>query len=182
VANRSSALHWGIASIRSDSGTGCADCSRRADDAVDLRRGFDGLSATTRTVIGADPLSGHVFCFLNRRRDRIKLLIWDRTGFLLVYKRLFRGTSSLPSVPRPGSRHVEVDAGELALMLEGIDLRGARRQGRWTLYLPATATSSRGSQRSEATAPCALCCARASPARRKSPLPGCLAYITRAGP
>jgi transposase len=103
-----------------------------AADAVDLRRGFDGLSATTRTVIGADPLSGHVFVFLNRRRDRIKLLLWDRTGYLLLYKRLSRGTFSLSSSPRPGTRHVEMDAGELALMLEGVDLRGARRQRRWT--------------------------------------------------
>jgi transposase len=103
-----------------------------AAEAIDLRRGFDGLSATTRTVIGADPMSGHVFCFLNRRRNRLKLLVWDRTGFLLLYKRLSRGTFALPSAPRPGSRHLEVDAGELALMLEGIDLRGARRQRRWT--------------------------------------------------
>jgi transposase len=103
-----------------------------AADAVDLRRGFDGLSATTRTVIGADPLSGHVFCFLNRRKNRIKVLVWDRTGFVIVYKRLSRGTFSLPSSPGPGSRHVEVDAGELALLLEGVDWRGARRQRRWT--------------------------------------------------
>jgi transposase len=102
-----------------------------AAEAVDLRLGFDGLSATTRTILLADPMSGHVFCFLNRRRDRIKLLVWDRSGYLVVYKRLSRGRFSLPSEPRPGSRHVEVDAGELALMLEGIDWRGARRQRRW---------------------------------------------------
>jgi transposase len=63
--------------------------------AVDLRRGFDGLSATTWSVIGADPMSGHVFCFINRRKNRIKLLVWDRTGFLIVYKRLERGSFSL---------------------------------------------------------------------------------------
>lgn len=102
-----------------------------AADAVDLRRGFDGLSATTRTVIGADPLSGHVFVFLNRRRNRIKLLVWDRTGYLLLYKRLERGTFRLPTAPSVGQRHVELDAGELGLMLEGLDLRGARRQARW---------------------------------------------------
>lgn len=103
-----------------------------AADAVDLRRGFDGLSATTRSVIGADPMSGHVFCFLNRRKNRIKVLVWDRTGLVILYKRLSRGTFSLPSSPRPGHRHVEVDAGELALLLEGVDGRGARRQRRWT--------------------------------------------------
>lgn len=103
-----------------------------AADAVDLRRGFDGLSATTRTVIGADPLSGHVFVFLNRRRNRIKLLVWDRTGYLLLYKRLERGTFRVPTTPPLGQRHVELDAGELGLMLEGLDLRGAKRQLRWT--------------------------------------------------
>jgi transposase len=102
-----------------------------AAEAVDLRRGFDGLSATTRTVIGADPLSGHVFCFLNRRKNRIKLLVWDRTGYVLLYKRLERGTFHVPTTPRMGERHVELDAGELGLMLEGLDLRSARRRPRW---------------------------------------------------
>lgn len=102
-----------------------------AAEPVDLRRGFDGLAAATRSVIGADPMSGHVFVFVNRRRNRIKLLVWDRTGWLLLYKRLERGTFELPTEPEPGGRHVEVDAGELGLMLEGLDLRGARRRKRW---------------------------------------------------
>lgn len=59
-----------------------------AAEPVDLRRGFDGLAAATRSLIGVDPLSGHVFVFLNRRRNRIKLLVWGRTGFVLLYKRL----------------------------------------------------------------------------------------------
>ena len=56
-----------------------------AAEAVDLRRGFDGLAAATRSVIGESPLSGHVFVFLNRRRNRVKLLVWDRTGYVIVY-------------------------------------------------------------------------------------------------
>ena len=56
-----------------------------AAEPVDLRRGFDGLSAATRSLMGADPMNGHVFVFLNRRRNRIKLLVWDRTGYLLLY-------------------------------------------------------------------------------------------------
>jgi transposase len=56
-----------------------------AADPVDLRRGFDGLAATTRNLIQQDPLNGHLFVFLNRRRNRIKLLAWDRTGYLLIY-------------------------------------------------------------------------------------------------
>jgi transposase len=102
-----------------------------AAEPVDLRRGFDGLAAATRSLIGADPLSGHVFVFLNRRRDRIKLLVWDRTGYLVLYKRLERGTFRIAMQPRAGQRHVEMDAGELALLLEGVDLRDARRRPRW---------------------------------------------------
>lgn len=102
-----------------------------AAEPVDLRRGFDGLAAATRSLIRQDPLNGHVFVFLNRRRNRIKLLVWDRTGYLLLYKRLERGTFELPTEPASPERHVEVDAGELALMLEGLDLRGAARRERW---------------------------------------------------
>jgi transposase len=102
-----------------------------AAEPVDLRRGFDGLAATVRGVMGANPMNGHVFVFLNRRRNRMKLLLWDRTGWLIVYKRLERGTFELPTRPEPGRRHVEVDAGELGLMLEGLELRDARRRRRW---------------------------------------------------
>ena len=109
-------------------------CSVRiyvAAEAVDLRRGFDGLAAATRSLIRQDPLNGHLFVFLNRRKNRIKFLIWDRSGYLLLYKRLERGTFALPAQPHVGERHVELDAGELGLMLEGVDLRGARRRERW---------------------------------------------------
>ena len=102
-----------------------------AAEAVDLRRGFDGLAAATRSLIRQDPLNGHLFVFLNRRKTRIKLLVWDRTGYLLVYKRLERGTFHLATDPAAGQRHVEVDAGELALLLEGVDLRGAVHRERW---------------------------------------------------
>ena len=112
-----------------------------AAEPVDLRRGFDGLAAATRSLMRADPLSGHVFTFLNRRRNRIKLLIWDRTGYVIVYKRLERGTFRLPTVPRVGDRHLDVDAGELGLILEGVDLRGATRQPRW--QRPSTGVAAR---------------------------------------
>ena len=102
-----------------------------AAEPVDLRLGFDGLAAATRNLIEQSPLSGHVFVFLNRRRNRIKLLLWDRTGYLLLYKRLERGTFEVPTQPALGRRHVEVDSGELGLMLEGLDLRDARRRARW---------------------------------------------------
>jgi transposase len=112
-----------------------------ATDPVDLRRGFDGLAAATRTLIGLDPLCGHVFVFLNRRRNRVKLLAWDRTGYVLLYKRLEKGTFKMPTRPAPGQTHVEVDAGELGLMLEGLDLRRARRRKRWRQLSPAVAGS-----------------------------------------
>jgi transposase len=102
-----------------------------AAEPIDLRRGFDGLAAATREVIRENPLNGHLFVFLNRRKNRVKVLMWDRTGYLLLYKRLERGTFFLPTVPKPGARHVEVDAGELGLMMEGVDLKDARRRERW---------------------------------------------------
>lgn len=103
-----------------------------AAEAIDLRNGFDGLAAATRQVIRQDPLSGHLFVFVNRRGNRLKILVWEPSGYLLVYKRLERGRFQLPMVPLPGERHVRIDAAELGLMLEGIDLRGARRRKRWT--------------------------------------------------
>lgn len=102
-----------------------------AAEPVDLRRGFDGLAAATREIILRDPLSGCLFAFINRRANRMKILLWEPSGFLLIYKRLERGCFRLPRAPRPGARHVEMEATELMLMLEGIDLRGARCRKRW---------------------------------------------------
>ena len=95
---------------------------------ADLRRSFDGLAAMAREVIREDPLSGHLFVFSNRRRDRVKVLFWDRSGFVLWYKRLEKGVFRFPSA-EAGS--VEVEAAELMLLLEGIDLAGSRRRERW---------------------------------------------------
>lgn len=102
-----------------------------AAEPVDLRRGFDGLAAATRQIICKDPLCGHLFAFINRRANRLKILLWEPSGYLLVYKRLERGRFYLPRLPRPGTRHVEMESTELALMIEGIDLRGAHRRERW---------------------------------------------------
>lgn len=102
-----------------------------AAEPVDWRRGFDGLAAATRQIIQEDPLSGHLFCYLNRRRNRMKILMWEPSGYVLVYKRLEVGCFRLPTSPRPGWRHLEIEATDLALMMEGIDLRGAKRRKRW---------------------------------------------------
>lgn len=95
---------------------------------VDLRRSFDSLAACTQELLQQDPLSGHLFVFRNRSGDRVKILYWDRTGYCLWYKRLEKGTFSLPAGPRASQ---EISAAELALLLEGIDLSGARRQVRY---------------------------------------------------
>lgn len=103
-----------------------------AAQAVDMRRSFDGLAAATRALIGQDPLSGHLFVFFNRTATLCKVLFWDRSGWCLFAKRLERGTFMLPKELPDGASSVEVDVAELTLILEGIDLRGARRRLRWS--------------------------------------------------
>jgi len=95
---------------------------------VDLRRGFDGLAALTREVLEQDHLSGHLFAFRNRRGDRLKVLFFASGGYCLFYKRLERGTFVLP---RAEAGRLEIDAGDLGLILEGIDLSRAHRRPRW---------------------------------------------------
>jgi transposase len=82
-------------------------------------------------VIKQDPLSGHLFAFLNRRGNIVKVLFWDRSGLCILAKRLERGRFRLPEEVGPGQRQLEMESAELGLMLEGIDLRGARRRPRW---------------------------------------------------
>ncbi len=98
---------------------------------VDCRKSFNGLSSMVESTFRVDPLSGHLFVFLNRRGDQIRLLFFDRTGYCIVSKRLERGTFRLVRQAKDGSQHVEVDSGELSLMLEGIELDGAKRRPRW---------------------------------------------------
>lgn len=102
---------------------------------VDLRKGFYKLAAVARRVVKKDPLSGHLFVFMNRRRNRVKCLWWDRTGWTMLYKKLERGTFAMPAEPLLGQTRIELDAGELALMLEGIDLKETNRR-RWWRQVP----------------------------------------------
>lgn len=99
--------------------------------AVDMRKSFDGLALAARQVVGGDPLSGHLFVFFNRRQDIVKSLWWDRGGFAILAKRLERGRFRIPERPAPGESHVLMSAADLALIMEGIDLRGARRRRVW---------------------------------------------------
>ena len=93
--------------------------------ATDMRRSFDKLAEMTRSILAQDPFSGHLFVFFNRPRDRVKILFWDRSGFCLYYKRLESGAFR---VPKLADGRVQIDAAELALILEGIDLAGSTWQ------------------------------------------------------
>jgi transposase len=107
-----------------------------AVEPADMRKGFDGLAQLVRDVIAEDPLSGHFFVFRNRRRDRVKVLYWDRDGFALWYKRLEKGTFRFPEAK---NGRVEVTPAEMAAVLEGIDLSRARRLPRFALPAPQPA-------------------------------------------
>ena len=98
---------------------------------TDLRQGFDGLAALAQTVWNADPLSGHLFLFANRLRNRVKVLWWDGSGLWLCTKRLEQGRFSWPPAPAEGSRGVSLSGEELALLLGGIDLAQTRRKDWW---------------------------------------------------
>lgn len=102
-----------------------------AVEPVDLRKSFDGLAHLTRGVLQEDPMSGHLFVFRNKRGHLLRVLFWDRTGFCVLSKRLEAGRFKLPRDGEDGQRKMELTAGELLLMLEGIELRGARRRRRW---------------------------------------------------
>jgi transposase len=98
---------------------------------TDMRKSFDGLHTLVRQVFQVDPLSGHLFLFVNRRRDRVKLLWWDRDGLALFYKRLEAGTYELPAVG-DAAEGVEIDATALALLLSGVELTSAKRRKRYS--------------------------------------------------
>jgi len=102
---------------------------------ADMRRSFDGLSAMVQDVLEADPKSGHLFVFRNRRGDRLKILYWDHDGYALWYKRLEAGVFRFPAVSNERSR-VEWTPAELALVLEGIDVQGMKRRKRYTRRSP----------------------------------------------
>jgi transposase len=107
---------------------------------VNLRKSFDGLSNEVREVLRRDPLSGHVFVFLNRRKTMVKLLLWTRGGFTIVHKWLEQGRFTFPKKVTSEARSVELDVHELSMLLEGIDARIVHAQKRWEPPLHARAT------------------------------------------
>jgi transposase len=102
-------------------------------DAVDFRKSHDGLLAVVRDAFGDDPFDGSLFVFLNRRRDRVKLLQWDRDGFWLHYKRLEQGTFRLRV--EADEVRVELTRAQLSMLLEGIDLERRRIRKPFTRIL-----------------------------------------------
>jgi len=95
----------------------------------DMRRGFDGLHALVREAMQLDAFAGHLFVFANRRRDRVKILYWDRDGFAVWAKRLEEGTYAMPF--EEGQQRKEITAAELGALLSGIDLSQATRRKRY---------------------------------------------------
>jgi transposase len=105
-----------------------------ATSPCDMRRGFDGLHALVTGTMQLDAFGGHLFVFANRRRDRVKILYWDRDGFAMWAKRLEKGTYAMPfseSRPTTDEARREISAQELGALLSGIDLGTAQRRKRY---------------------------------------------------
>jgi transposase len=98
-----------------------------AQEPIDMRKSYDGLSGCVEQILNADPLSGHLFVFFNRRRNQVKILVWDRTGYCIYCKRLEMGQYTLPS------GNMVTDFARLLLVLEGIDLTDSHQRKRFSL-------------------------------------------------
>ena len=96
----------------------------------DMRRSFDGLQGLVTSVMELDALAGHLFVFSNRKRDRVKILYWDRDGFAIWAKRLEEGTYAMP-FGKSEERRCELSSQELSALLSGIDLSQAKRRKRY---------------------------------------------------
>lgn len=108
--------------------TGCGNGVRVwvATAPVDMRKSFDGLAEVVRAFLGHDPLSGSLFVFRSRSGQRVKVLWWDKNGLALYYKRIERGTFTLPAPLAAGDKTVAISAAELAKVLAGCTLQSCR--------------------------------------------------------
>jgi transposase len=104
-------------------------------DAIDMRKGFNGLYGLVRDRLGQDPLSGHLFLFTNRSRTRIKALVWDGSGLWICAKRLEKGRFAWPSTPEAGSIMMRPE--ELAMLINGLDFTQAQARKNWLRRSPA---------------------------------------------
>jgi transposase len=105
---------------------------------TDMRKSFDTLAELVRQELGGDPLSGQLFVFRNKRADRVKLLLWDEDGFLIVSKRLEQGSFRFPAATADAAG-VEIRAADLQMLLDGVDLDSVKRQQRYRRPQPASA-------------------------------------------
>lgn len=99
-------------------------------DSVDMRKSYDGLFGLVKNELSMDVRNGGLFMFINARRNRVKLMYWDRDGIAIWQKRLERGSLQHPQ-PGGNAKHLEIDASELNLLLSGIDLASAKRRKRY---------------------------------------------------
>jgi transposase len=99
---------------------------------TDMRKSFDGLTTLVASAMSKDVLSGHLFLFLNRRRDRIKLMWWDRDGLAIWMKRLQAGTFEIPKAGTDQAC-LELDTTQLAMLLTGVSMQSAQRRKRFAL-------------------------------------------------
>ena len=100
-------------------------------DPTDMRKGHDGLSALVQHQLELDVFSGHLFVFVSRRGNRIKILFWDNGGFVLLYKRLEKGRFRLPRMSEAQGT-IGLEASQLALLLDGIDYSRVKLPPRWS--------------------------------------------------
>ena len=97
---------------------------------IDIRKSFDGLVGLVRSVLHAEPVSPTFFVFVNRDRDKIKILYWDNDGFAIWYKRIEKGTFR-PALPDDGATGVSLTRAQLAMLLEGIDFKDVKKRKRF---------------------------------------------------
>jgi transposase len=100
--------------------------------ATDMRKGFDGLSGIIIGALRQDPLSGHLFLFANRRRDKLKILYWDGDGLAIWYRRLEQGTFQMPRVAEDQTT-AEIRSDELTMLVRGIDYSNVKRRKRFSI-------------------------------------------------
>jgi transposase len=116
-------------------GLGLATKIYIAVEAVDMRKGFEGLYGLVRDHLGQDPLSGHLFLFTNRTKTRLKALVWDGSGLWVCAKRLEKGRFRWPDAAK--ARSVAMRPEELAMLLHGLDVVQARPRKNWLRRAPA---------------------------------------------
>jgi transposase len=99
---------------------------------TDMRKGFNGLQGVVTGLLEQDPLSGHLFLFINRRCDKLKILYWDGDGLAIWYRRLEQGTFQMPAIA-DDQKSAEIRSDELTMLLRGVDLNSVRRRKRFSL-------------------------------------------------